>query len=509
MTGFAEQGHAAFQRNDLASAAQWFEKAVKQNPQDAGSWAWFGQCLCSLGRRADGIAALRQSGKYFMASAREIVKIHLLLELIVELQHWSDFEGARELGEAAIQIEGSNVQAFQLLALTYAQLNHLPEALEAGHRALELAPDNIAMRVLQASLEADAGNYSAARDRLQMLLNEPLETRQAFRAQKEMARVVDRLGQSEQVFKHLYKAAALSESLPEYAEHNLLAIPAIIESNRSGFDRELMGRWAGEAFSRERAPPVFLIGFMRSGTTLTQEVLDTHPDVFVSDEADFVSATLRHLHQLHPGRIGTADKLRKLARRDIQELRDFYWSRVEKRFGSRLTESVFVDKFTMNTVDAGFINCIFPDAKIVFVQRDPRDVCLSCFMQLMVPSPTTVQLLQWENTAQFYAQVMGWWLHIRQQLTVPVIEFRYEDAVASFEPVFRGIFQSLGLGWDPAVVRFHTRVVGKFIASPSRSQVAKPLYASSVARWRRFEAEFVPVSGLLRPYVQAFGYEPF
>jgi hypothetical protein len=230
--------------------------------------------------------------------------------------------------------------------------------------------------------------------------------------------------------------------------------------------------------------------------------------VFVADEEGFIPALNAALNRMDTTGASVAEKLRRLDRAAVLRLRALYWQLVRQRFGAAIGQRAFVDKFTMNTVDLGLINVIFPDAKVVFVMRDPRDVCISCFMQLMVPSQTTVHLLTWRGTAAFYALVMDWWMHIKRLLTLDVIEFRYEDAVTEFEPVFRRVFDGLGLRWDPAVADFHKNVAGRFIASPSRNQVAQPLYSSSVARWRHFEAEFAPVAGLLEPFIRAFDYEP-
>lgn len=299
----------------------------------------------------------------------------------------------------------------------------------------------------------------------------------------------------------------MSQSLPEYTQQDASLIPTMLKANQAGFDRQLLSRCVGTEFPIDQPAPNFVIGFMRSGTTLTQEVLDAHPDVFVADEVDFVSAMKRELHERDRSDSSTAEKLSRLDLPGVLHLRAFYWKRVRERFGDTIGKRLFVDKFTMNTVDLGLINCIFPDAKIVFVMRDPRDVCLSCFMQLMVPTPATVQLLSWEGTAKFYAAVMDWWLYIRQQMTLQCIEFRYEDVVPDFEPTYRKVFDFLGLARDPAVVDFHKRAAQKFIASPSRSQVAQPLYGSSVAKWRYFEADFAPVQEVLAPYIRAFNYD--
>ena len=161
----------------------------------------------------------------------------------------------------------------------------------------------------------------------------------------------------------------------------------------------------------------------------------------------------------------------------------------------------------MNTIDLGLINCLFPDAKLVFLLRDPRDVCLSCFMQTMIPTPSTIHLLTWQDTARFYAQVMDWWLTVKPRLTMDFIEFRYEDAVFHFETAFRQVFDLLGLNWDPAVADFHKKAAGKYIASPSFSQVSQPLYSSSVGRWRHYAAEYAAISNWLQPFISEFGYE--
>jgi hypothetical protein len=222
-----------------------------------------------------------------------------------------------------------------------------------------------------------------------------------------------------------------------------------------------------------------------------------------------VTRTIRHLHERDRDRATTADKLRNLDRDGIAALRQHYWNMVDDHFGCGISPRIFVDKFTMNTIDVAFINTIFPDARLVFVQRDPRDVCLSCFQQLMVPSLTTVQLSHWNNIARFYAQVMDWWFHVRPMLTMTVHELRYEDAVADSEATFRRLLEFSGLEWDSRVLEFHRRAEGRFIASPSRNQVAQPLYSTSAGRWRYYAREYGPVIATLTPLIDELRYPPF
>ncbi|WP_363321714.1 sulfotransferase [Accumulibacter sp.] len=423
------------------------------------------------------------------------------------MQRFNDFPVAFDLGREAVSIAPTNALAFRQLAGAAAMTNRHQEALQACAQAIKLAPDDPMLRVLMGSLEADAGQYDKALAQLGTSLSQGLPVREAFRAHKELARVLDKLGRFDEVFGHLHESARLAPALPEYSNQPAAQLLGMIQANRKGFDRALTARWAAASFLPDAPAPVFLIGFFRSGTTLTQEVLDAHPDVFVADEIGFISAIQRQLHQIDPTPQDTASKLRKLDAQGIARLRSAYWRRVHDHFGDSLGGRMLVDKFTMNTIDIGLINTIFPDAKVIFVVRDPRDVCLSCFMQLMVPSAATAHLLSWRGTAAFYSCVLDWWTHVSPLMTAQCIQFRYEDAIADFEGTFRGVFRFLGLPWDPAVASFHRHTAGKYVSSPSRAQVAQPLYSSSVARWRHYAPEFEPVADQLRPWIAALGYD--
>lgn len=503
------RAQAAAEARDDATAVHWFEQALAEMPDDAPTHMGLGQSLCKLGRRNEGTAHLRQAGVLMLPAVRLSRNIAPLLVSISLLQRWGDFAAALELAEQAALINSADHRIHPLLAMTYGQLNRTAEALVAGRRALELDPENSMLHILQGSLEIDAGRSDSAKLRLEDVLTYELTAQEEFRAHKELARALDKLGEYDQVFSHLHAAGRFSSAVPEISSQNKALIPTMLKANRAGFDRELLGRWSSATFPQENPPLTFLVGFMRSGTTLTQEVLDAHPGVFVADEADFIWAVQRELHRMDPTDASTADKLGRLDFAGVLHLRAFYWNRVQQRFGDSIGQRMLVDKFTMNTIDLGLINVIFPDAKVVFVMRDPRDVCVSCFMQLMAPSPVTAHLLTWPETAAFYATVMDWWMYIEQHMTMGCMEFRYEDAVLQFEPTFRKVFDFLGLAWDASVADFHKHAAGKFISTPSRAQVAQPLYTSSVTRWRHFESEFAPVAELLEPFVLAFHYEPF
>lgn len=501
------QGQAAIQSKNLAEAIYCFEKAVAESPKDAQAKACLGQALCWEGRRDEGLAMLRQSGQLLLKKARKTRDIRLPVDLADQLQYWNDYAGSAELCKQAVQIDPRYVRGFQLLALSYMRLNQKKPALSAAKQALKLVPESTMLPILVATMEIADNQNESARQRLEKVLRDPsIKPEEKFRAHKELARVLDKLGVYEAVFAHLHAAADVSPRLPEVRQQNRAMVPEMLESNKTGFDSELLGRWSSGQFPVDQPAPVFVLGFMRTGTTLTQEVLGAHPKVFVADETDLVMATVKELARLSGGKGTVPEQLRALDWAGVLQLRRFYWDRARALFGDAIGNRLLLDKTTMNTIDLGLINCIFPDAKLVFLLRDPRDVCLSCFMQTMIPSPSTVHLFTWLDTARFYAEVMDWWLTVRPKLTMGYTELRYEDAVTDFEVTFQQVFAFLGLDWDPVVADFHQKAARKFIASPSFGQVSQPLYTSSVSRWRHYADEYSAVSDTLMPYIREFGY---
>ena len=508
MTNFMQRGHIAIQSNNIAEAADWYAKAVAENPGDGQAKACLGQSLCWLGRRADGIDMLRMAGQHLLKKARKRKDAGEVAQLIQQLQFWDDYAGSIDLARQAIAINNKDTQCHYLLALGCSRLNQTKIALASGRQALKLEPDNAAVHILLASLEASEGQQDTARRRLEKTLQSSATPEQQFRAHKELAKILDKTGHYDQVFRHLHAAAGLSTLIPEFNKLNVAFVPSMLKAFANDCTRDMFNRWPATAFASERPAPIFLIGFLRSGTTLTQEVLGAHSEVFVADEPNLIAGLHEELNRLS-GRVGsTPQQLRTLDLAGAMHLRNYYWTKVRERYGDRFDRRVLLDKTTMNTINLGLINCIFPDARVVFVMRDPRDVCLSCFMQIMSPTPSTVHLNSWEGTARFYALVTDWWMQVKQHMTLDFIEFRYEDAVTRFEPVFREIFDFVGLPWEPAVAGFHHRAAKKFISSPSFNQVAQPLYASSVGRWRHYAGEFESVTETLQPYVSAFGYDP-
>jgi hypothetical protein len=138
--------------------------------------------------------------------------------------------------------------------------------------------------------------------------------------------------------------------------------------------------------------------------------------------------------------------------------------------------------------------------------RDPRDVVVSCFMQQLSLNPVSVNYLSIEETVKHYAATMRSWLKVRETIGNPWIEVRYEETVADLAGQARKVLDFLGLPWDEGVLEYRSRTQQKHVHSPTYEAVTKPVYTTSIGRWRHYATQLQPSMEVLQPYVEAFGY---
>jgi Sulfotransferase family len=254
-----------------------------------------------------------------------------------------------------------------------------------------------------------------------------------------------------------------------------------------------------------RRPPAFLVGFPRSGTTMTEQILATHPAIVTTDEAPLISqvgAVAADIAGCHP-----AEYLDSFTTDDVARLRLAYWNAAEKAFGNEIREHVFLDKLPLNIVSLWLINLVFPQSKIIVALRDPRDVCISNLLQHFGMNSSMIHMLRLETTVKFYCAVMDLYLHMRDLVSLDMIETRYEDTVQDLEGQARRMLAHLGLDWDESVLRFYERKRERLISTPSYAAVTESVHTRSVGRWKNYARHFEPYLADLDRFVKAFGYD--
>jgi hypothetical protein len=290
-------------------------------------------------------------------------------------------------------------------------------------------------------------------------------------------------------------------------EHGALLQASHLLYHPDGVQR--MARLVAESdVSTWRAPasfatpaPVFLVGFPRSGTTLLDQILSSHSRIVCIEEKE-------HFANALAGVIGDADKLARFAElsdAEIEAARGDYWRRVREE-GPIAADAIVVDKLPLNIVVLPLIKRVFPDAKLIFALRDPRDVILSCYQQRFGMNAAMAQFLELGRAGAYYQVVMNLFELCRARLGFDLLQVRYEDVVADLEGAARQLTDFLSVPFEPAMLAFSERARQRDINTPSLRQVIEPIYARSVGRWRRYSDDLAPILPLLAPWVQRYGY---
>ncbi len=291
-----------------------------------------------------------------------------------------------------------------------------------------------------------------------------------------MAQVLDALGDYAQAAEHLARGNALQ--LSEWRRHGEQYDPAaydslvtrLIEVCSPAFFQRVRG------FGLESELPVFVVGLPRSGTTLVEQVLASHPQVFGAGETPLARDSLAAL-----GGEGLApvEGLCRLDREAASRIAARHLEKLRARSPAALR---IVDKMPENYLYLGLLAALFPRAKLIHCRRDLRDVALSCWM-------THFQEVSWANDQEHiasrfsgYQRIMEHWHNV---LPTPLLEVDYEETVVDLEGVARKLVSWCGLEWEPRCLEFHR--LKRPVTTASALQVRQPIYGTSVGRWKHYE----------------------
>jgi len=249
--------------------------------------------------------------------------------------------------------------------------------------------------------------------------------------------------------------------------------------------------------------PVFLIGFPRSGTTLLDTILRSHPDIDVLEEKPLINS----VEQIIKSKFNySLDELSKLNEDELDFLRNHYLEILQNNCDNKNAKTL-IDKFPFQTVCLPLINLLFPDSKIIFTHRNPYDTVLSCFQQAFEPNNAMANFRSIESASKIYDLTMSTWLDYKNNLKINYIISKYEDLIADFDKHILKILDFLDVSWDENIKNYrntaHER--GK-INTPSSSQVVQPLYKSSIDKWKNYEKYFKSSNQYLDKWASYFKY---
>jgi tetratricopeptide (TPR) repeat protein len=451
-------GVAAKQLGDAAAARAAFKRAGELGLAEG----WRNLALAEAGD-ADAVIGAYQKA---LTLAPDDPAAHAGLAQAYEARH--DVVRAREHADAALKRDGANAVARLALARVLMREKNFAAA-EAALAPIAQSPRAPAeQRILALGLIGDA------RDRT----GDAAAAFEAFTAANQLSLQINR--------------AWLSATERLYHPDNVRRVMSSVEA------------WApAPAVPRafETPAPVFLVGFPRSGTTLLDQILSSHSAIVCLEESEHFSDAVGAV-------LTTAERawdINGISDVEVDQIREGYWRRV-RRAANIGDGALVIDKFPLNIVVLPWIKRVFPDAKIIFALRDPRDVILSCFQQRFGMNAAMAQFLQLDTAAAYYDQVMTLMQLCRDRLALDLHQVRYEDVVADLDGSARQLSSFLGVAYEERMLDFRATALKRDIATPSARQVIEPLYNRSVERWRRYEAQLAPVLPRLSAWAERYGY---
>lgn len=408
--------------------------------------------------------------------------------------------------EKALSAMPERIDLLLALANACEQLRQQDRCSELLDRALALDPLNPAALLLQAKILKRAGEFVQAESTLRRLLELKPPQVIAVSALKLLGLILDRTGRFDDAFAACAKASSISQKIAEtlpFDEHFYLSL---IKQNRENFHNPVRRPVEPGTVDGTFLPPVFVVGFPRSGTTLIEQVLLTVPDTVSTGEKPLIDQLIREHEDLLEEEIPVFGSAATLKSEDVYRLRRRYFELVQTEVQPLQQGTRIIDKLPLNLIQLGFINLLFPESPIIVVLRDPRDCCLSAFMQDFKMNPAMLHMTTLASTARFYDRVMDLWLHYRDVLDLRYFEYRYEDLIVDFDSVTRRLFGFIGENRDASAADFHRSAGNKHIRTPSYMDVTSPIYERALRRWENYGKHLEPILPYLQRYIDCFGY---
>jgi hypothetical protein len=297
------------------------------------------------------------------------------------------------------------------------------------------------------------------------------------------------LNRPEPALRHLLAGNALKRPEVDYDEAVTLGK---LERSKAAFTPERLARLRGLGDPSDR--PIFVVGMPRSGTTLIEQILASHPRVFGAGELMHFSHSAGHVCEPPGATVPYPEMMASITGEQLRTLGARYLEAVAAAVPRSRGAPHFTDKMPANFRLVGLIHLALPNARIIHARRDAVDTCLSCFSKLFAGSqPFSFDLGELGRYYRVYDSLMAHWRAVLPQGAM--LEVQYEELIADFEPQARRIIAYCGLEWDDACRAFHR--TERPVRTASAVQVRQPLYASAVGRGRPYEPWLGPLLAAL------------
>jgi len=454
-------------RLEEAATSHW--QALQANPNYADAYAKLGQVLTDLGRPQDAVECFRRALALNPRDAAAHAAFAVCLRLLGRL---ADAESACR---RALELQPALATAHALAADLAGDQGDFARAESSYRRALELNADLPEAWLGLRPYQEDAQGWAATARRL-LARRQPL--RLAIDLHYALGEHSDREGRYDLAFGHYREANELTKTFGLRYDREAASrqVDRILET----YDEAWFS--ASHEGANDSRRPVFIVGMPRSGTTLAEQILASHPDVHGAGECPYWVSAAASLDAAVQNQSLTAEMRAKVAADYLQLI------------GQRAGDARHVvDKMPRNAFVIGLIHAILPNARFIHMQRDPIDTCLSIYAHNFANGhPYAADLDDLVHEYREYSRLMAHWRRVLP--AGRLLELPYESLVTDQEAWSRRMIEFLGLTWDPACLAFHE--TARPILTHSKWQVRRPITAASVGRWRHYAAHLAPLLAL-------------
>lgn len=503
------QGESLAAAGRMREAARVLQDTVNLAPRSAPAHAALGWAYAQLVEHHRAAPMLRKA----VALDGTRAESHFLLG--TTLQVTGPIEEALTCFERAIALKPTLPGPYGGAASIYERSSQNAKARQLIEKGMKAVPGDVQLKVIYAGMRVRDGENETARDELRAIIaSNPTPPLPALaRAWHTLATSLDKLSDYDGAFQAFTACNELRAQYPQskWSLENDNVTPFTF--GQMPITAEQCRRWADAEPADGLPTPAFLVGFPRSGTTMTEQVLGAHPRVVATPERGMLQYAVGWVEQAMRQRPGTSlvEVLDSMTADEITENRKRYWEAAKQEIDAGrkpLGDRVLVDKYPVHVGKLGLINRVFPRARVIVALRDPRDCCLSAYTQFFAHNPAMVRFLRLDTTARMYHDLLNLYLTLRDRLTTPLLTVRYEDTVEDLEGQSRRMLEFLGVPWDDAVLSPEQRAKSRYVNTPSWQTVSSKVNTRAKGRWTRYRKHLEPILPVLEPFVKEFGYEP-
>ena len=526
--GFNNLANIYKELKNIKNSITFFKKAIELNPN-------YINALYNLGVVYFEIDKYEESSAYFK-KVLEINPKHLatLNNFGLLLKKTKKYDEALKCFKKAIDIDSNFLQAYNNIGTISLELGNIKDAIFNYEKVLQISPNNfISYKNLLATYENSnqIENYEKTLkltkkkfpnekilelykgilffrkkkfkesikylDKISFIKENETEIKRIFF----LARAYDRIDKTNEAFKFFKLGNKLENSTFEAKQFDKNRYLKNIENKKNYFTKKNISKWTKAKSPSPILSPIFLVGFPRSGTTLLDAILRSHPKIKVIEEKPML------LKMINKIKNNDLYSLENISPAEIQYLQEEYLSELKKHTNVDDKSTLFIDKLPLNIINTGEILRIFPNARFILALRHPMDCVLSCFMQDFKLNDAMNNFLNLEDAANLYKNTMELWNQYISVLKVNYVVIKYEKLIKDFKPNIKIILKFLNLNWNKSLLNYReTAIKREKISTPSYYQVIQPIYKHANQRWKRYKKHLTNIEPNLSALIKKYKY---